>query len=567
MTIGAVASLRADGIVATINTPEATIEDQLLLTLTIEGSRSAQPALPELPDFDVYPRGQSTQMSFVNGRVSSSVSHNYLLVPKRTGTLTIGPATVDLEGRLYTSQPIEVRIVDASEQPGQTRDLFISTKVSTTNPYVGQEVVYIWRFYRRVRIGDARLEPQDFSGFLVEDLGEVREYQATVNGVQYLVSEIRKALFPQEAGLVVLPASRLTCEVLVRSPRRRSSLFDDFFGTATTETKVLRGREIELEVRALPPLPPGFSGLVGSFDIDAQISKAELEVGESATLRLTVSGHGNVQMISQPRMPELSAFKVYDDKPQGSIERSGARLSGSRTFSKALVPLQAGELAVPPVSLTYFDPDAGEFREVRTATIPLRVSPGDGQEELHLTESVAPTTGKVAVRILADDLLPIYKRLDAVRPSWPGRMGSWMLLAGLGLPPLAFAGIFVVQRRRRRFAQDTDLRRRHQALRQARGALREISLATASEVEASQRASRILRQYIGDKLGVEGSALTAVEVDEHLRTGHVDEELVRETHALLERLEAAQYGASQVDPEHLLRSIEELLKRLERQIK
>jgi len=567
ITIGTATAVRADGIVATINAPEATVEDQLLLTLTIEGSRSAQPTLPELSDFEVYPRGQSTQMSFVNGRVTSSVSHNYLLVPKRAGTFTIGPATVELDGQVYASQPIEVSILDASQQPQQSRDLFISAKVSTTNPYVGQEVVYIWRFYRRVRIGDARLEPQDFRGFLVEDLGKVREYQATVNGVQYLVSEIRKALFPQETGTVIIPASRLTCEVLVRGRRGGSSAFGDFFGTATTETTVLRSREIELDVKPLPPAPPGFSGLVGSFHIDAQISKAELKVGESATLRLTVSGNGNVQMISEPQMPELGAFKVYDDKPKGSVERSGARLSGSRTFSKALVPLEAGELAVPPVSLVYFDPGAGEFRDIRTAAIPLRVSPAEGQEELHLTESLAPTTGKVAVRILADDLLPIYKSLDAVQSSEQRRRAPWLLLAGLLLPPLGFLSTLVVQRRRHRFALDADLRRRHQALRRARKGLREIGASSSEGSEVSQQGSRALRQYIGDKLGLEGSALTPAEVDEQLRKYGVDEDLVRQAHTLLERLEAAQYGAGQVDPGELVAEIERLLKHLERQIK
>ena len=213
---GVTAALWADGIQATINRTEAAVEDQLLLTLTVEGSRSADPTLPDLSDFDVHPRGQSTQMSFVNGRVTSSVSYNYVLIPRRAGRITIGVATVELDGQVYSSEPIEIRIVGAEEKPEQTRDLFLSAKVSTTRPFVGQEVLYIWRFYRRVRIGDARLEPQDFEGFLVEDLGEVREYQATVNGVQYLVSEIRKALFPQEVGSLMVPSSRLTLEVLVR---------------------------------------------------------------------------------------------------------------------------------------------------------------------------------------------------------------------------------------------------------------------------------------------------------------------------------------------------------------
>lgn len=552
--------LRAAGIQATINRSQAAVEDQLLLTLTVEGSRSAEPTLPDLSDFDVYSRGQSTQMSFINGRVTSSVSYNYLLVPKRPGSITIGAATVELDGTTYSSEPIRIRIVSAEEKPEQTKDLFLSAKVSTTRPFVGQQVVYIWRFYRRVRIGDARLEPQDFEGFLVEDLGEVREYQATVNGVQYLVSEIRKALFPQEDGTVIVPASRLTLEVVVRGSRRGAdSMFDDFFGRATTETKVLRSREIELQVQPLPNPPESFSGLVGEFDIRAQISKAELQVGESATLKLTVSGSGNVQMIGEPSLPELPEFKIYDDKPSGSVERSGPRLTGARTFSKALVPLRPGELAIPPVRLTFFDPDVGEFREIQTATLPLTVAPGEGKEDLNLTESLAPTTGKVAVRILADDLLPIYKGLDAVSSSWPRGRGAWIFWVGLLLPVMVFATTFLSYRRRERFALDVALRRRHHALRQLRKGLR--------GVESPESASLCLRQYVGDKLGVEGSALTATEVDLQLRERAVDEDLAVATRGLLERLEAAQYGGDRVRPAAAVEEIEALVKALERQIR
>lgn len=558
-TVGGVAW--ADGIRATINRAEAAIEDQLLLTLTVEGSRSAAPNLPDLADFDVYPRGQSTQMSFVNGRVTSSVSYNYVLMPKRTGSITIGPASVELDGQVYTSQPIEVRIVGAEEQPDQPRDLFLSAKVSTTQPFVGQQVVYIWRFYRRVRIGDARLEPQDFSGFLVEELGEVREYQATVNGVQYLVSEIRKALFPQEVGTQIVPGSRLTLEVLVRSDRRRGpdSIFDDFLGRTATETKVLRSRPIELEVRPLPEPPSGFTGLVGDFEIQTHVSKADLQVGETTTLKLTVRGTGNVQMIAEPPMPPLADFKIYDDKPTGSLERSGSRLTGSRTFSKALVPLRAGDLVVPPIPVVYFDPESAQFEELETAAIAMRVTPGEGKEELNLTESLAPTTGKVAVRILADDLLPIYKGFDAVRTPSVRRRDRWLFGVGLVLPALIFTGTLAVQRRRERFARDLGLRRRHHALRRLR---RDLKVANDPE-----SASRCLRRYVGDKLGLEGSALTATEVDMRLREHGVEEDLAIATHDLLERLEAAQYGGDSITTAAAIEEIETLVRALERQVR
>ena len=557
----------AASVVATIDRPEATVEDQLLLTVVIEGSRGAQPELPEMPEFDVHSRGQSTQMSFINGRMSSSVTFTYLLVPKATGVFQIGAVTSEIDGEVVASQPIEVRILAASAQPQQQRDLFITSRVSTTNPFVGQEVIYIWRFYRRVRIGDARLEPLEFHGFLVEDLGEVREYQTTVNGVEYLVSEIRKALFPQEVGSSVIPASRLTCEVLVRDSRRRRSLMDDFFGAASTETKVLRSAQIDIEVRPLPPPPAGFSGLVGSFAIDAAMSKQQLKVGESATLRLTVSGNGNVQLISEPELADLPTFKIYGDQPERSINRSGRSLTGSRSFSKALVPLESGNWVIPPVEILYFDPETADFQTASTAEIALSVSPGEGAEDLHLTESIAPSTGKVAVRILADDILPIYGELDAVSRPANSRRSTGLFLLGMVLPIGLYFSARSIQRHRWRLEHDVAFQRHRVAFRRARKQLQKLSAMDGDQGQLGQSTSLCLRQYIGDKLGLEGAALTPEELHDLLSAEGVSEDLAVETHELLERLEAAQFGAASLEAGSLNQQATLLLKRLEGELK
>ncbi|MGB7489031.1 MAG: BatD family protein [Thermoanaerobaculia bacterium] len=559
--------LSAAEVVATIDRPEATVEDQLLLTVVIEGSRGAQPVLPEIPQFEVYPRGQSTQMSFINGRMSSSVTYNYLLVPKTTGVIQIGPVTAEIDGEILTSQPIQVSILEASAQPQQQRDLFITSRVSTTNPFVGQEVIYVWRFYRRVRIGDARLEPQEFQGFLVEDLGEVREYQTAVNGVEYLVSEIRKALFPQEVGSLVIPASRLTCEVLVSNSRRSRSLMDDFFGSSSTETKVLRSSQIDVEVRPLPPPPAGFSGLVGSFTIDASMSKQQVTVGESATLRLTVSGSGNVQLISEPELADLPAFKIYGDQPERSINRNGRSLSGSRSFSKALVPLEPGNWIIPPVSVRYFDPETATFKAAVTAEIPLFVTPAEGSEDLHLTEFIAPSTGKVAVRILADDILPIYGDLDAVsRPSNP-RKSMLLFLFALILPIGLYLSARSVQRHRWRLEHDVAFQRHRVAFRRARNQLQQLAGSGSDPGQLGQSTSLCLREYIGDKLGLEGAALTPAELDDRLKGNGVSEALSGETLDLLERLEAARFGAASLEAGNLIQQASALLKRLEGELK
>ncbi len=557
----------AQGISATIDRNEATVRDQLRLTVTIQGSQQVRPQLPELSAFEIYARGQSSQFQIVNGRTTSSVAHNFILVPKRTGTFTIGPVKATIDGRTVASRAFSVRIHDAAAEPQQSRDLFLTATVSTDKPYLGQQVIFTWRWYRRVRAGSPSLEPLQFPGFLEEELGEVREYQTTVKGQQYLVSEIRRALFPQEEGTLTIPSTTLTCQVAVRSRRSRRSVFDDFFSSTTSETKVLRSGPITLEVKPLPPSPVGFSGLVGRFDLRSQVSKRHLKVGESTTLTLTISGTGNVQMITEPSLPGLTRFKAYDDKPGGSVDRTGLALSGVKVFRKALVPLEPGDLSIPGLTLAFFDPDQGAYRTIRTSAIPLTVSPADGQEELRLTESISPSTGKVAVRILADDILPVYKNLDAVVATPFARPGP-LLIAGLVLPPLLFFGLILVHRQQRRFELDVGLKRRRVALRTAHRSLAKIrSEAGDDRVLTAQLASRCLRSMIGDKLGIEGSALTPGEVRQHLAEQGVTEKTITETHELLDRFEAAQYGAATVQPDQIASQLKPLFRQLDRQIK
>jgi hypothetical protein len=584
MTVGALLVLAAgnasaQGIQATIDRTEATVEDQLVLSVTVQGAQrpspgsidsrsSLEPQLPPLPDFSVYSRGTSSQVNIINGQYTASIIYTYVLVPKKKGTFSIGPCQVEIDGKVYRSRPFQVRVVAATQRPGEAKDIYITAQLSNRKPYVGEQVIYTWRLFRRVQIADAQLEPQEFNGFLVENLGELREYRSVVGGQQYIVSEIRKALFPQEEGTLQIPASKVSCQIVKRQRSRRGGIFDDFFGRTTTEPKIIRSSPLSVEVKPLPPPPSGYSGLVGSFDLQATLSKRTLKVGESTTLTLTVSGTGNAQMISEPRLPALDRFKIYDDKPGGAIDRSGNRLSGNKSFTKALVPLEPGQLQIPSITLTSFDPSKGTYETSRSPVFTLDVSPAEGREELRLTESLAPSTGKVAVRILADDILPIQRGLDTIA-TVPISTRPWPLLAGALLaPPFVYLGLLIATRRQRRFEADISLRKRHRAMRQARKILAGLKdLDAGDKLAVAELGSRCLRTYIGDKLGLEGAALTAAEVKQHLAEVGVAEDLVGEVSQLLEQLEAAQYGAATAPADQLGDELRKLLARLERQVK
>ena len=183
---------------------------------------------------------------------------------------------------------------------------------------------------------------------------------------------------------------------------------------------------------------------------------------------------------------------------------------------------------------------------------------------------MAPNTGKVAVRILADDILPIYKELDAVTVTPFGHRPDGAWLAGLLAPPAVFFGLFFVERRRRHLEVNVEAVRRRSALKKALKGLDEVGRAAAEgrHRDAAVAASRRLREYVGDKVALEGSAFTPAEAGEQLARCGVEPSVVQETRERLEQLEAAQYaGIQAADTEDLAAELRSLLKRLERQIR
>jgi hypothetical protein len=323
-----------------------------------------------------------------------------------------------------------------------------------------------------------------------------------------------------------------------------------------TESVNLVTEPVTVTARALPPPPPGFSGLVGDFEVEASLSSTRVAVGESLTQKIVVTGRGNLNLMGDLPLDEVDGFKEYRDQPQTEIVRSESGLSGTKTWSRALVPVRAGQARIPETRLVFFDPQREEYRTSVAPAVALDVVPNPAAEDLRLTESLSAGRGKVEVRILADDLLPIRGGRELLA----GRPPTALLALLLALPPLVFTALLLTRRRAHRLASDVGLRRR-------RGALRGATAAIGRRQELEPReASVVLRRYIGDRVGAEGQALTARECADRLSAIGAGDPLVAEARALLERLEAADYGGAAASPVGAA-ELRGLLERLDRDLR
>ena len=197
---------------------------------------------------------------------------------------------------------IEVKQGNAEDEAANTsQDIFLQVKAEAKQPYVQEQVIVTVRLYRRVDIAQASLSEPELTDAVIEKLGDDRNYNSVVNGVSYLVTERKYAIFPQKSGAMKIKPLTLTAEVIMNGPRS----FGDFFGSPMTKTKRVLSQELILNVK---PIPPGFTGKqwlpLEKLELNQSWSgdKDKMKTGEPLTRTLTLTATGS----TVGQLPELN---------------------------------------------------------------------------------------------------------------------------------------------------------------------------------------------------------------------------------------------------------------------
>ena len=570
----------AISISAQVDKNNVSMEDSVRLSLTIHGVQNApKPNLPEIVDLQIRSRGTSSSTQIINGKVNTSVTYNYLLIPQKAGTLVIPPAHLELGGVTYKTEPITLTV----STPGSTRakqesPAFIETSVSNENPYVNEQVIYTFRLLHRVETKnlDLKITYED-AHFRKEDMGDAKIFSRLINGVQYKVHELSTALYPIHAGRVEIPPAVLELDLINRSSRfsRRdpfSSFFNDpIFGSGGSSVhKVLRSEPITVNIRPLPEngKPKDFANLVGKLKITSTLGKNTLEVGDTTTLTLTVTGPGTVRELALA-LPNLEdAFKIYPDQPESHLNINGGTLAGEKIFKFALIPLKQGVVTLPSIAIPYFDTESEKYEIAKTLPVKLTILPANDQEKLKLTEPPISSkqNGENGIKILGEDILPIHTRLADFESGPLNRSDILLFGAGMLIPPVLFLLFTSYVGHNLRLKYDTAFVRNRKAFKIASQKLKKLSSSPVSDPRVFvQQLSEIFREYIGNKLNLQGKAITSSEVEHKLIDRDYPEEQAASTRIMLENYESLQYTpGNSTDNDHLINETRDLLNRLEK---
>ncbi len=565
-------------VLATVDRNQITLEDSIQLSITIKGSQNTPPPeLPSLPNFRITSRGTSSSTQIVNMERSISITHNYRLTPMNIGQFKIGPARIRVNKNVYLTKPINI-FVKKSTAPIQTgnRPVFLESTASKKEAYIGEQLIYSFKLFYRVEAKNFDLNmPFGASHFQKEELGKAKSYQSVVNGIQYHVQEVSVALFPIKPGKAEIPSATLELDIYHRPQNRPnggpfSQFFNDpFFSQGTrAEHKILRTKPISIKVLPLPEKgkPKGFKNIIGNFNIIANLGKDDLEVGDTTTLTITVSGNGNLRGVSFPEPDLKKLFKIYPDQPEFNQAVIGNQITGKKVFKFALVPLKPGAVKLPAFTLFYFDPIIKDYRKAQTHPIEVNVRPSSSQETLNLVQSnsLDNIIAKPKIETLAEDILPLHTTLDDFN-NINTKINTSTILE-FTFPTIFFLICAFIIQQKKRLTTDTAFYRSQKAYKTASQKLE--SLMHSKNIDSkgfASELSEILREYIGDKLNMKGKAITAVEVEYKLKKLDYQTNQVNITRNLLEKCDTLQYAPESFENyQELLNETQALIKSLEK---
>jgi len=571
---------------AYVDKTEVSLDDQITLTIEVSGKQNVpDPELPLIEDFEVYSSGRSTNFSFVNGKVSSSVTYNYAMVPIKEGQFYIGAVTLKYQGQTYQTQPIKIvvkagraltrKIPSGEEIKGEVTasggELFLQSKLDKKEAFVGEQITLNLKFYTSVRLLDQpQLTSPSCTGFWVEELSPQKQYYQVIEGKRYLVNEIKKALFATASGDFTIEPFELKATVEGQKRRRDPfSIFDDdFFGFA-------RGREVRLKsdpqsVKVLP-LPeigelPNFAGAVGSFKVSLSADTAKVEMNQPITMRIKVSGVGNIKTIGPPRFPELPDFRHYSSGSSENVNNRSERISGSKIFEEVFIPKSPGKFSFPAVKYTFFNPETKAYETV--ATRPFVVTSLPSTQPL-VAEVPGVSHSEIGAGI--KDLLYLKTKLSL--PSKPGALYRQAWFLALQLLPLGFlAFCWIYSNRKERLNADVAYARMRRARRSSARRLRAARKLLSAERPTDFYAgiTDALSGYLGDKFNLPAAGLTSQMIEQKMRGRKASPETIQEVKSLLQHCDFARFAPASDDPsqrQDLLRKAQRLIDNLEEILK
>lgn len=544
----------------------------------------------------------STSYSNINGKMSQSlsISYTYYLRAMQEGEFKISPAKITVDGKEYETKELTVKVSKQAASPntnsgtrqsntlGQTQlnadDLFIRASVDKTNPYLGEQVMLTYKIYTKVPVAQIGINKlSSFQGFWIKNLlnqqEELKQSKETIDGAEYVTAELRKiALFPQKSGELTIDAMELSCVAQIRKANNRrssnsflDSFFDDpFFGGTQNIQKVLLSNPIKLNVKPLPQngKPLNFAGTVGNYNLKADISETELKTNDAITLRITVSGSGNLELIDKLNVKFPTNFEAYEPKIADNITANDSQgVSGQRTFEYLLIPRNPGTYKIEPITLSYFDIRSKSYKTLTTDEFNVNVEKGENYQ----SGTVLSRTNSEDIQYIGTDIRHIKVGKISLHKIGYYFFGSIHFILWFIVLLILFVSFILVWKKQAKKLNNQSLMRHKRATKVARRSLKsaQVYLGTKDSVPFYNEISQALWGYLSDKFNIPKSELSKETVNNKLIKREVKEKTIEQFIDTLNNCDFARFapGDTESTMDNIYNEALEIISKIERELK
>lgn len=574
---------------------------QVAFTLNTNGSAFKPPSFS---DFDVYSGpNQSTNMQYVNGQMSQSISLSYFIAPRKEGKFTIGPASIVVNGQKLETNSIPIEVVKGSNQAGQNPgnsnqrnntnpgitqqeepeyssaksddDLFVRTFVSKKSCYLGEQIVVTQKVYSRMNLrGFQNYKLPAYNGFWSQEEDRKKQINLeteNLDGISYYVAEFNKTyLFPQRTGSITIEPVEIDCIVRKKTNKKPQNIFEQFFGGGGYEDALIKikSKPVNIDVKPLPEAgkPADFGGAVGNFSFKAELTRDKIKANESINLKITVSGRGNVKLVDAPKIVFPESFETYEPKTSESFSANGG-VSGSKTYDFLIIPRQPGEFVLNNINFSYFDTEKKAYVNIPTPDFKITVT----QPDASTTGGAQVYVPKNNVEQKENDIRYIKTGDLDLKPVNDEFFSSWKHYALLALPVLLFFGFIAA---RASYIKNNSNIVAVKERKAAKFAKKQLVL--ASKLKAENKKDEFyneifaaLNRYVSDKLNIPVADLSKENIQKNLTAKQVKPETVSRLIATINDCEFARYapGAVSQDLDTIYNSTVELIASIEDEIK
>jgi hypothetical protein len=475
-------------------------------------------------------------------------------VASTPGNFTIPAYIFEYKGGRLQAPEATLNVVERPADAGPTVDeLIFLTAEAPEQLYVGQTTPISLKLFvsNRVQLHGLNAFERSTDGFTVSELPEESSESIEMyNGRRYRVLSWPLTITPISAGKQDLNFQfTLTAQMPDQENSRNSpfgnSLFDNFFGRS--ERFNVYTAPTQIDVKRLPTegKPKSFSGAIGEFNMEVTTDSTSTRVGEPIMLSMKLSGRGNFDRIKGPELPESPNWRHYN--PESSFEPDKMQpLKGVKRFDTVFIPETAGDLELPEVKFSFFDPQVQKYIELSSPPIPVTVAPSDRPISATAPLPTAGQTSSAPTIDLSKKLNPeeLLLTLD-YRPSSGRRIQKDLLTSPLfyGLNSaalLALIGASVVLYRRNRLSTNAEYAFVQQAKQALKVALNESQSDDAATFYRS--AQEAIRLAVSVRLKRNLSAADFSELEALLKQDHVAEDTISQARNLFNEADTHRFS-------------------------